>query len=151
MDALRAFAMLLGIALHALQAFTQPTGGVEDSRLNEQFVQLFLLAIHGFRMPLFFLVSGFFTAMLCAQAGDSVLAEEPGPADSAALHARARDDRTGDALGLRLGGRACRSGIGTLGPTTGAWPLPSGRATKRPSGSVSTTGPTSAHPIRNSG
>jgi hypothetical protein len=69
LDALRAFAMLLGIALHAALAFAQPMGGVQDSRQIEQFVQLFLVAIHGFRMPLFFLVSGFFTAMLWRRRG----------------------------------------------------------------------------------
>ena len=69
LDALRAIAMLLGIALHAsLSYFEMPIWPVQDSRKNEVFGLIFL-AIHGFRMPLFFLVSGFFTAMLWRKRG----------------------------------------------------------------------------------
>jgi peptidoglycan/LPS O-acetylase OafA/YrhL len=63
LDAVRAFAMLLGIALHAGLSFATFPWIVQDSRQNEAFTRFFQ-AIHGFRMPLFFLVSGFFTAML---------------------------------------------------------------------------------------
>jgi fucose 4-O-acetylase-like acetyltransferase len=63
LDAVRAFAMLLGIALHAGLSFATIPWIVQDSRQNEWF-NLFFEAIHGFRMPLFFLVSGFFTAMI---------------------------------------------------------------------------------------
>jgi peptidoglycan/LPS O-acetylase OafA/YrhL len=63
LDAVRAFAMLLGIALHAGLSFATIPWIVQDSRQNELFT-LGFEAIHGFRMPLFFLVSGFFTAML---------------------------------------------------------------------------------------
>ena len=69
LDALRAVAMLLGIFLHASLAYvpgipwpvqdTQPAPGLG----------LLFLANHGFRMPLFFLVSGFFTAMLWQRRG----------------------------------------------------------------------------------
>src|SRR5262249_11670835 len=41
---------------------------VQDSRQNEGFT-LFFEAVHAFRMPLFFLVSGFFTAMLWRKRG----------------------------------------------------------------------------------
>lgn len=69
LDALRAFAMLLGIGLHAaLSYFEMPIWPVQDSMKNELF-GLFYLAVHGFRMPLFFLVSGFFTAMLWRKRG----------------------------------------------------------------------------------
>jgi surface polysaccharide O-acyltransferase-like enzyme len=72
LDALRAIAMLLGIALHAALAFSGTPWVVQDSQTNEVF-GLFFLAVHGFRMPLFFLVSGFFTAMLWRKRGLNAL------------------------------------------------------------------------------
>lgn len=68
LDALRAGAMLLGILLHASMSFVPGVWLVQDSRLNEAY-GLLLLVIHGFRMPLFFLISGFFTAMLLRRRG----------------------------------------------------------------------------------
>jgi peptidoglycan/LPS O-acetylase OafA/YrhL len=68
LDAVRAFAMLLGIALHAGLSFATIPWIVQDTRQNEWFTLLFE-AIHGFRMQLFFLVSGFFTAMLWRKRG----------------------------------------------------------------------------------
>ena len=68
LDALRAIAMLLGIALHAALSFSDVPWVVQDSQKNEVFGLIFL-AVHGFRMPLFFLVSGFFTAMLWRKRG----------------------------------------------------------------------------------
>lgn len=87
LDALRAFAMLLGIALHgAISFFPMPIWSAQDIHQPEVSVPVQLVetlgqaglesprsvnlyemvmhAIHGFRLPLFFLVSGFFTAML---------------------------------------------------------------------------------------
>ena len=63
LDALRAVAMLLGIVLHASISFSTIPWSVTDTRTGVGFDVLFA-AIHGFRMPLFFLLSGFFTAML---------------------------------------------------------------------------------------
>jgi len=87
LDALRASAMLLGIVLHGILAFGEPTwagyspqsdihwdvpavianaaaaGGAEAPDTFSPY-NLCFTAIHGFRMPLFFVVSGFFTAML---------------------------------------------------------------------------------------
>lgn len=71
LDALRAIAMLLGIALHgALAYIALPTGGwsVQDPQQSEGF-GVFMSVVHGFRMPLFFLISGFFTAMLWRKRG----------------------------------------------------------------------------------
>lgn len=68
LDALRAGAMLLGIVLHASMTFVPGAWLVQDSRPNALF-GLLLAVIHGFRMPLFFLVSGFFTAMLLRRRG----------------------------------------------------------------------------------
>lgn len=68
LDAVRAFAMLLGIVLHAGLSFGTIPWIVQDLRRHDGFSLVFQ-AIHGFRMPLFFLVSGFFTAMLWQRRG----------------------------------------------------------------------------------
>ncbi len=68
LDALRAFAMLLGIALHAALSFAKLPWLVQDSRHSGWF-GLLIVAVHGFRMPLFFLLSGYFTALLWRKRG----------------------------------------------------------------------------------
>ena len=67
LDALRAVAMLLGVVLHSLMSFM----GLSPIRDSQQasWVWGVFLAIHGFRMPLFFLVSGYFTLMLWQKRG----------------------------------------------------------------------------------
>jgi len=63
--------MLLGIVLHGAMSFLPGVGlmwGVQDSRASDSFKVMFS-GIHGWRMPLFFLVSGFFTAMLWKKRG----------------------------------------------------------------------------------
>ena len=71
LDALRAFAMLLGIVLHGALAFIPGAWVVTDASVegDETPFAWLTMAIHGFRMPLFFLMSGFFTAMLWRQRG----------------------------------------------------------------------------------
>jgi len=72
LDALRAFAMLLGIVLHSLMSFIEFPPGVWpalDVRHNTPVYEFALHAMHGFRMPLFFMMSGFFTAMLWRKRG----------------------------------------------------------------------------------
>ena len=77
LDALRSVAMLLGIVLHA-SLFALPShwwpvtdewAGTIDIRFNP-YAHLVDL-IHGFRMPIFFLLSGFFSAMLWQRRGIS--------------------------------------------------------------------------------
>ena len=71
LDALRAVAMLLGIALHGMISFIPDAGAgwpVQDSQTSISFA-IALAAIHGFRMQLFFLISGFFTMMLFRKRG----------------------------------------------------------------------------------
>jgi len=98
LDALRAFAMLLGIVLHgAISFFPVPIWPAQDIHQPEVDVptqlvetlgqagletprsvnlyEMLLHAIHGFRLPLFFLVSGFFTAMLWRNRGLMQLAK----------------------------------------------------------------------------
>lgn len=62
--------MLLGIVLHAAIVYIPGTGFwlVNDPETHAGF-GLFVSAVHGFRMPLFFVISGFFTAMLWRKRG----------------------------------------------------------------------------------
>ena len=92
LDALRAFAMLLGILLHAFLTFIptpiwpaqdihQPEWSVPDFLKNSGLdlpstispFAFLLDVIHGFRMQLFFLISGFFTAMMWKKRGTAAL------------------------------------------------------------------------------
>ena len=69
LDALRASAMLLGIVLHAA-IFLIP--GASDEEYPREVSGIYtpvFFAIHGFRMLVFFLLSGFFTAMLWQRRG----------------------------------------------------------------------------------
>ena len=63
LDALRAFAMFLGIGLHASLSFVSLPWPVQDITQPKIFI-FFIVLVHGFRMPLFFLLSGFFTMMI---------------------------------------------------------------------------------------
>ena len=69
LDALRAIAMLAGVALHGAMAyfpiFIWPAQDAEQTPLLKRFFE----ATHGFRMPLFFLISGYFTALLWRKRG----------------------------------------------------------------------------------
>jgi peptidoglycan/LPS O-acetylase OafA/YrhL len=75
LDALRSFAMALGIALHASLAFFQAPWPVHDTRPSG-ILPLLFLAIHGFRMPLFFLLSGYFTMLVYRRNGLGSLLEQ---------------------------------------------------------------------------
>ena len=72
LDALRAGAMLLGIVLHASLSFFPSFWMVTDRQQSDVFGILFS-AVHGFRMPLFFVMSGFFSAMLLHRRGRGAL------------------------------------------------------------------------------
>ena len=74
LDALRAIAMLLGIVLHGMITFIELPVAIWPTQVNKSEVYLYALhAIHGFRLPLFFLISGFFTAMLWRKRGLTAL------------------------------------------------------------------------------
>ena len=68
LDALRAFAMLLGIGLHAGLAYA-PIPWIAMNRETSPALGAFVEITHGFRLPLFFLMSGFFSAMLLQRRG----------------------------------------------------------------------------------
>ena len=72
LDALRAFAMFLGIVLHAALSFTSMIWYVRDVQ-QSGFLELLIEAIHGFRMPVFFVMSGFFTTLLWRKRGLTAL------------------------------------------------------------------------------
>ncbi len=72
LDALRAFAMLLGIVIHAVMSFAMLPVSVSATQDVSQGAPVYgwiMSAIHGFRMPLFFLVSGMFTALIWKRRG----------------------------------------------------------------------------------
>lgn len=60
--------MLLGVVLHAALAYVGTPWIVVDQAASP-WLGWIVPAIHGFRMPLFFLISGFFTAMLWQRRG----------------------------------------------------------------------------------
>lgn len=77
LDALRAFAMLLGIALHGALSFAGIPWIVQDLRPDGTFMLVFM-TIHGFRMQLFILLSGYFTMMLWRKRGMVALLKQRG-------------------------------------------------------------------------
>ncbi len=71
MDNLRALAMLSGVLFHAALAYSplmRPFYPLAD-RAQSNYVDLGIWLLHMFRMPLFFLVAGFFAAMLLCKRG----------------------------------------------------------------------------------
>lgn len=78
LDHLRALAMLMGVVFHAALAYSplvQPIWPGAD-RQNWWGVDAAIWLPHLIRMPLFFLVAGFFTAWLLAQRGGAGLARQ---------------------------------------------------------------------------
>ena len=69
LDALRAGAMFLGIAYHTALAFALGHPWVVVDSQRHLAVNIFASILHGFRMPLFFLLSGFFVAMMWRKRG----------------------------------------------------------------------------------
>lgn len=68
LDALRGVAMALGIVLHASLSFFPSPWPVQDREQSGWFFLVYAV-IHSFRMPLFFLLSGFFTMFLLRRYG----------------------------------------------------------------------------------
>jgi hypothetical protein len=61
--------MLLGVAYHVSLSFSLGPGWVVQDVNQSKALYVFQAFVHGFRMPLFMLLSGFFTAMLWRRAG----------------------------------------------------------------------------------
>ena len=70
LDSLRAIAMLLGIVLHAMMSFivTPVKWPAHDTQRSFAFDAIVYM-IHGFRMPLFFFLAGFFAHLLVERMG----------------------------------------------------------------------------------
>lgn len=70
MDALRAFALLLGVFFHAAESFCPErwSWAIVDVRAH-WIASFFQHTVHSFRMPLFFVMAGFFAHMLIQQRG----------------------------------------------------------------------------------
>ena len=64
LDAVRAFALLLGVVFHASLSFVPfPIGWTVMDVSTSPAILIFILVSHSFRMPLFFLIAGFFSRM----------------------------------------------------------------------------------------
>lgn len=69
-DALRASMMLLGVFLHSAAAYaTLPDVWWLKDPVTSRWADLFILLIHTFRLPVFFVMSGFFAALLIERRG----------------------------------------------------------------------------------
>lgn len=68
LDSLRAIMMILGLVLHSALTYNVTYHGdawsLKDPETTHIFSDFLVLLIHSFRMPIFFLVAGFFGAML---------------------------------------------------------------------------------------
>ncbi|MDW7696044.1 acyltransferase family protein (plasmid) [Flammeovirgaceae bacterium SG7u.111] len=71
MDALRAITMFLGVVLHAAMSYQlyPRSGWPQDSSSSSMLYDFVYQWIHSFRMPLFFLIAGFFTRFLYLKIG----------------------------------------------------------------------------------
>ena len=63
LEILRAIAMMLIILFHGSLAYFDAPWPIQDAKANEGLAVVFLV-IHGFQLQLFFVMSGFFTAMM---------------------------------------------------------------------------------------
>ena len=75
LDFLRAFAMMMGLAMHAPLLFWQPDFakmfGIENIAPAEEWINIIGRYINNWRMPLFFLLSGFFSVLMIETKGTS--------------------------------------------------------------------------------
>ena len=73
LDFLRAFAMIMGLAMHAPLLFWQPDFakmfGIENIAPAEEWINIIGRYINNWRMPLFFLLSGFFSVLIIETKG----------------------------------------------------------------------------------
>ena len=78
MDHLRALAMLAGVLFHAALAYSPLMSGFFPTadRQNSVWVDVVVWGLHLVRMPLFFLVAGFFAAWTLARRGGAALARQ---------------------------------------------------------------------------
>ncbi len=79
LDAVRSFALLIGVVLHSTLAWVMPPGqwGVGTNRPNLA-LWGFTHYVHDFRMQLFFLLAGFFGALVVARRGERAYLRDRG-------------------------------------------------------------------------
>jgi hypothetical protein len=72
LDAVRAFALMLGVVFHAAESFgpNNHYWAIVDCSPSD-FLEWFRFACHSFRMELFFLIAGFFARLLIHRRGES--------------------------------------------------------------------------------
>jgi len=75
LDALRGIAMILGIVLHASASFVG-FPWVTHELQSTAWIAILMTWIHGFRMPLFFMLSGFFTQLFYETRGLQALVRQ---------------------------------------------------------------------------
>ncbi len=68
LDAMRSVLMTLGVILHSANVFSDTTWAIQNTETSELFAH-FVTFIHYFRMPAFFIVSGFFCHMTISRYG----------------------------------------------------------------------------------
>ena len=69
LDFLRAAMMLLGVVIHTALVYHEPQVWVYEDPNRTAFAGILVLGIHIFRMPVFFVMAGFFGAMLFTRRG----------------------------------------------------------------------------------
>jgi hypothetical protein len=78
LDSLRAIMMLLGLVLHSALAYVtfntrNVWWGIKDTESTHRFFDLLINYIHSFRMPVFFVIAGFFGALLFYERSQKVM------------------------------------------------------------------------------
>lgn len=77
LDALRAVAMVAGIVLHTANAFfSWPAAITVSGASDDRWFDEIYYVIHGFRMPLFFVISGYFSALVVGRYGPALYAKQ---------------------------------------------------------------------------
>jgi glucan biosynthesis protein C len=69
MDALRATLMLLGLVIHSAQVYNPERSWLVSSEFNNVFFQFIVNFISSFRMPAFFIISGYFCLLILQKNG----------------------------------------------------------------------------------
>ena len=69
LDAVRAFALLLGVALHGAMSFMSPRIWLVDDVSHSTGINVLFYVIHMFRMTTFFVLAGFFARMMLQKRG----------------------------------------------------------------------------------
>ncbi len=69
LDAVRAFALLLGVALHGAMSFMSPRIWLVDDASHSTGLNIMFYVIHMFRMTTFFVLAGFFARLMLQKRG----------------------------------------------------------------------------------